>query len=459
MKRIFSLFLAVVMLAAVFSSFSVHAEESVTILSSDSVRKTFNLCKNSVTASYTASNGKTMPYRLFVPNDYDPDKSYPIVLFLHGAGERGTDNEHIFGGPSIYKRLLTSTDRKQFPCLILAPQCPADSQWVLSDWGPGMYDHSKINISPYLLAAEELLDKVIDEYSVDQSAVYVSGVSMGGFGTWDLISRNRGKYAAAIPVCGGTDESYLDGLKGFPIRTFHAADDSIVNCVGTRKAAEILTGHGDFTYTEYSTGNHYIWDRAYATAGLTEWLFAQKREFTPTVTADENVTPTFDSTPRKAVGELTVEYTVKPGFKVSSVRYKGKEITFENGKFTVPNYMGGEVKVTATAQGVTVTGFKGYVTKDRVDLYFVLDDTALAKEIEVTFDGTANTVMCDDVVVPVAFDRLNEKITLKYQGKTVLEYTLKQYLEAVLTLESAAENEKAVASALLEGKNHTEYLK
>jgi predicted peptidase len=297
MKRVLSLLLCTLMLSMFFCSafaLSASAEESVAILSYDQVEKRFNASKNSVTAVFKSSEGTSLPYRMYVPKDYDPNKSYPVVLYFHGAGERGNDNTHIFRGGSILQRLLTPTELSTHPCIIIAPQCAASSQWVLSPWDPGTYDHTKIKKSPYMTAAEELLDDVIKNYSVDESRLYVSGISMGGFGTWDLISRNHEKFAAAIPVCGGTDASYLENLKGFPIRTFHAADDPIVNCAGTVKANEILKGTGDFLYTEYSTGGHLIWDRAYSTAGLTDWLFAQKNE---NVKPDEQPSDTPSETP------------------------------------------------------------------------------------------------------------------------------------------------------------------
>ncbi len=276
MKRIMTGLVSFFLFTAAMSlgTIGVSAEESY--LRYGDVKRILLKSENSVAEVFVSSEGASLPYRLYVPDDYDPTKSYPLVLFFHGAGERGTDNNHLFLGGSILQRLLMSSEQEKHPCLILAPQCPVDSQWVLSDWGPGTYDHQKIQPSPYMTAAEELLEQVIADYSVDEKALYVSGLSMGGYGTWDLISRHPDRFAAAIPVCGGIDERYMEGLKGFPIRTFHAADDPVVSCVGTRKANELLKDHGDFLYTEYPTGGHLIWDTAYATADLMDWLFAQR---------------------------------------------------------------------------------------------------------------------------------------------------------------------------------------
>ncbi len=286
MKKCFRLLVAAVLLVGTLplGMLPVSAEESY--LRYGDVKRILLKSENSVADTYTSTEGQSLPYRLYVPDDYTPEKHYPLVIFFHGAGERGTDNNHLFLGGSIFQRLLMPSEREKHPCLILAPQCPTDSQWVLSDWGPGTYDHTQIQKSPYMTAAEELIDQVIADYAVDENALYVSGLSMGGYGTWDLISRHPDKYAAAIPICGGIDAAYMNGLKGFPIRTFHASDDPVVNCVGTRKAAEMLKDHGDFAYTEFETGGHLIWDTAYATPDLMDWLFAQRIGASPEIDPD-----------------------------------------------------------------------------------------------------------------------------------------------------------------------------
>ncbi len=303
MKKRISIIMATAILLTILAfSFSsvLTVSAADTYLRLGEVKRTLIQSKNSVADVFTSSEGHSLPYRLYVPDDYDPEKSYPLVLFFHGAGERGTDNNHLFNGGSILQRLLMPSERENHPCLILAPQCPTDSQWVLSDWGPGTYDHTQIQKSPYMTAAEELLDHVTETYAVDTSALYVSGLSMGGYGTWDLIARHPDKFAAAIPVCGGIDPAYMESLKGFPIRTFHAKDDPVVNYVGTSMANGSLKDHGDFLYTEYETGGHLIWDMAYASDGLTDWLFAQR---TDAATETETQTETETETQSETVSE------------------------------------------------------------------------------------------------------------------------------------------------------------
>lgn len=307
MKRRLTLILATVLLCTLLiSALALPASAAVTLDSPQKLETTFKFTSpHNVTDVYTSTSGTKLPYRLYVPADYDESKSYPLVLFFHGAGESGTDNNHIFRGGSILQRLLTKTERTEHPCIILAPQCAdtgSNGKWVSTDWAPGTYDHTKIKTSPYMAAAEELLDKVINEYSVDKGRLYVSGMSMGGYGTWDIISRNPDKFAAAVPVCGGIDESYMSGLMNMPIWTFHCVDDPIVSSAGTKKAAELLKDNPNFKYTEYNRPDHDAWNEAYATDDLIEWMFSFKKEVaeptpTPTPTPEETTTPNTTTPP------------------------------------------------------------------------------------------------------------------------------------------------------------------
>ena len=315
MKKLISIALVSMLLGSfMVPAISLGASaDNVTTLAPANVELFFNASKNSVTDTFTASNNTKLPYKLYVPSDYDPNKSYPLVLFFHGAGEAGNDNKHIFKGGSILQRLLTKEERAEHPCIILAPQCGSTGnggKWVNSDWGPGFYDHTKFKISPYMVAAEELLDEVIKNYSVDETSLYVSGISMGGYGTWDIISRNPGKFAAAVPVCGGIDESYMEGLKDMPIRTYHCKGDTVVSSAGTIKAYELLKDYGNITYIEYNSSNHDAWTDAYKDGELTDWLFAQHTdpivtEPTPTPTPTPETTPDDTSVPETTEAPVT----------------------------------------------------------------------------------------------------------------------------------------------------------
>ena len=345
MKRILTFMLVCVMLAALLVPLTSSAA-SVTLLSGNEVKNIFDSSQNSVKEVFKSSKGASLPYRLYVPDDYDPEKSYPLVLFFHGAGERGTDNSlHISMG-SVMQRLLTPTEREEHPCLILAPQCPASSQWVLSDWGPGTYTQSDATKSTFMTAAEELVDKVIADYAVDESRLYVTGMSMGGYGTWDIISRNPGKFAAAAPVCGGVDPKYLPSLVGFPIWTFHNNADPIVSCTGTKLANSVLSKNDAFTYTEYKSGAHDAWTAAYKTEDLINWMFSKTTAIDVTYPTVEGVT--FDGpTSIKSGADLTFSYEVTAEGKELSLSVGGEALTLTDpvaGEVTVKGYEGAAIE-------------------------------------------------------------------------------------------------------------------
>ena len=350
MKRILPFALLLAMLAAMLLPVVSMAEDVTAVLITPSeVLQTFNDSKNSVKAVYKSSEGTNLPYRLYVPDNYDPNKSYPLVLFLHGAGERGDNNDSQVSAGSAMQRLLNVYEKAKHPCIILAPQCSGanDNKWVLTDWTPGTYDHTKLSrtVSPYMQATEELLDKVIADYSVDENRLYVTGMSMGGFGTWDIISRNPNKFAAAIPVCGGVDESYLGALIGFPIWTFHNDGDTIVSSAGTKRANEILGGTDAFTYTEFKSNAHDAWTAAYKTEGLTDWLFAQVRQAKATYPTVEGIT--FEGPASVEYGtKLSVKYTAENGYGLKSFTVGGKDYTISNaasGTIEIASFEGGKI--------------------------------------------------------------------------------------------------------------------
>src|SRR5262249_33303017 len=150
--------------------------------------------------TYTDAGGKVLRYRLLKPDNYDPKQSYPLVIFLHGAGERGDDNEKqlLHGIPEFAR----TENRRQYPCFLVAPQCPGGARWVEVDWGAERHTRPKEPSEPARLTLE-LIAALQKECRIDPQRIYVTGLSMGGFGTWDLVSRRPDLFAAAAPVCGG----------------------------------------------------------------------------------------------------------------------------------------------------------------------------------------------------------------------------------------------------------------
>jgi predicted peptidase len=225
----------------------------------------------------TGADGATLPYRLLSPEHADAGKRYPLVIFLHGAGERGTDNEaqikncaRDFAKPDV---------RAKFPCFVLAPQCPGDRKWCEVDWGDPKPHLTPKDPSVPMGLLLGLLPQVMKELPIDPSRVYVTGLSMGGFGTWDLITRLPNVFAAAAPICGGGDVTAAPALAKLPIWIFHGGNDGVVKTVRSQLMIEALKQAGSTVakYSEYPGVGHDSWGRAFAEPEFFTWLFAQQR--------------------------------------------------------------------------------------------------------------------------------------------------------------------------------------
>lgn len=224
---------------------------------------------------YQDAAGKTLPYRLFVPKDYDPARKYPLVLFLHGAGERGTDTDRLFVHKSCFGWATPESQAKN-PCFVVAPQCPENDQWTrVENWSVPVYRQPDAPTEALRLVME-LVPALQKEFSLDPNRLYATGLSMGGYGTWELLSRRPGLFAAAVPICGGVDETKAAVLARTPVWIFHGAKDGVVLPVHSRRiAAELRKAGGVVRYTEYPEAGHNSWDPAYAEKELPDWLFAQ----------------------------------------------------------------------------------------------------------------------------------------------------------------------------------------
>ena len=218
---------------------------------------------------------QSMPYRLLVPPGYDKAQKYPLLLFFHGAGERGTDNEEQLKFPPT-AIFATADFQKAHPCFVLVPQCPQDQKWVDMPWD-ATSGVRPAEPSASMQLALGILDAVEAEFSIDRDRVYVAGHSMGGYATWDCVTRFPNRFAAAVPCCGGGDESTVTKeVTQVPLWAFHSADDPIVPVVRTRNMIEALRKAGGAPkYIEYTNAGHLIWARAFYEPGLFDWLFAQ----------------------------------------------------------------------------------------------------------------------------------------------------------------------------------------
>jgi len=215
-------------------------------------------------------DGKPLAYLLDVPDGEPPGSGWPLVLFLHGAGERGDDLSLVMvHGPPRLLEEIPELSR----CVLVSPQCPKNSWW-----------------RPAPLLA--LVDEVCAGSYVDPSRLYVTGLSMGGYGSWGLLAEAPGRFAAAVPICGGGDAGRLwPGLAtGFeledllrardvPVRAFHGEDDRVVPVGESRLLVEALREAGaPVEFTVYPGVGHDAWTRTYSDPTLWSWLFAQRRE-------------------------------------------------------------------------------------------------------------------------------------------------------------------------------------
>ena len=228
--------------------------------------------------TFKGSSGLVLPYRLFVPKIDPAAHAQPLVLVLHGAGEKGNNNTAQMTANQLATVWAVDSNQAKYPSFVVAPQCPANGSWVYANFQNGTYDQSQTALSNELRTVLELLDSLGREYKLDPDRLYLAGLSMGGFGTWDLITRFPDKFAAAVPICGAGDTTKAPLIKNLPIWAFHGSIDPTVPVAGSRlMIAALKKAGGKPEYTEYPGVGHESWVPALKEPGLLPWVFAQKR--------------------------------------------------------------------------------------------------------------------------------------------------------------------------------------
>ncbi|MFB9056121.1 prolyl oligopeptidase family serine peptidase [Mariniflexile ostreae] len=226
---------------------------------------------------YVDKDGMTMPYRLFLPPNYNPEKKYPLLLAFHGAGSRGDDNLKQLR--SWIAGWMDEKVQEKTPCIILMPQCPKNQQWVNVPWKKGSYTLTDVPISKPMTLAKALCDKIILEKAVDKNRIYVMGVSMGGYGAWNFLMRYSKMIAAAVPICGGGDPSMAKKIRNIPIWAFHGDKDPTVPLSGSIDMVEALykQKNNKARLTIYKDVGHNSYEWAWKESDLIDWLFRQKK--------------------------------------------------------------------------------------------------------------------------------------------------------------------------------------
>lgn len=261
-------------------------EKPVDLSTLDNDLKTLRIAKGALTQddiyeafeakNFKSNDGTELVYRIYVPSSYDEKYDYPVLLFLHGAGERGSDNQANVRGMIL--NMFNYNIKQLSNCIVVAPQCPAGQQWVDTPWANGNYSIDTVAESNELKAVRELLKKVNSDYSTDKNRQYVTGLSMGGFGTWDLIMRHKELFTAAVPICGGADTAQAKALKDFPIFTVHGDADPTVPYKGTKDMADALKKEGsDITFITVENGGHGVWTHTAQNTEAYKWLFSQTK--------------------------------------------------------------------------------------------------------------------------------------------------------------------------------------
>jgi predicted peptidase len=199
-----------------------------------------------------------LQYLSWFPSDYKThkDQKFPLLIFLHGSGERGIEIDKVkaWGPPSFVE------NRPDFPFIVISPQCPEGQWWNIED-------------------LDLLLTRLLRKLRVDPDRVYLTGLSMGGFGTWQWATTYPSRFAAIAPVCGGGDIQLADEIKNIPVWAFHGQDDPVVP---VKRATEMVDAvnesGGNAKLTIYPGVGHDSWRNAYADAELYTWFLSHKRK-------------------------------------------------------------------------------------------------------------------------------------------------------------------------------------
>jgi predicted peptidase len=196
-----------------------------------------------------------MNYWLYLPPNHDQQPQWPLLVFLHGAGERGEDLERVkvHGPPKLI------AEGKDFPMIVIAPQCASRESWRGE-------------------AVAALTRHAMKTYPVDPKRVYLTGLSMGGFGTWDAAAKYPELYAAIVPICGGGNTESVERHKQVPTWVFHGAKDNVVPLERSQQMVDALQAvGGDVKFTVYPEAGHDSWTETYNNAELYEWLLSHHR--------------------------------------------------------------------------------------------------------------------------------------------------------------------------------------
>lgn len=256
MYRIFRLCMLFALSAATAQSQSVPSDEDLT--------------PRFQARGFRTAGGTAVPYRLHVPKQYDPDRRYPLILWFHGGAARGDDNRSQIGLGNVDALGVLSADSIQleYPTFILAPQVPLGGMWAGSQ---------SDSLSTTAAAALEIIQQLVTEFSIDRQRLYLMGHSLGGHGTWDILAKRPGIFAAGVPIMGRGDTTLVRQRPAAAIWAFAGVLDQTVPIEHTRAVVRAFKRVGaDLRYTEYADGAHDVTPRIFLEPGFLAWLFGQR---------------------------------------------------------------------------------------------------------------------------------------------------------------------------------------
>ena len=292
------------------------------------------------------SSSVTLPYRLYLPTNYDATKKYPVLVYMHGAGERGTDNIAQVTGANnqqsthlLLNRVILGEYADDF--IVVAPQCPNNMRWVESDWTPGKYNFKATATSiPTQLLISLLYNEIFANYSVNLSQIYGAGLSMGGFGITDLAMREPGLFAAIVNCSGGADASQYELLKTTAVRVYHSEVDTVVNNDETVALVNALkASNADAEYIEANRIGHEAWIVGFEDADLMTWMLSKSKTWSievetngGTFTQDLPATYSYENKTIKLENATKDGFTFAGWYLDSKFTQKVEEISLSEGK-------------------------------------------------------------------------------------------------------------------------------
>ncbi|MGB7847701.1 MAG: alpha/beta hydrolase-fold protein [Candidatus Acidiferrum sp.] len=220
---------------------------------------------------YVSSTKDRLPYRLFVPLGYDTNRKYPLLLWLHGADGRGSDNvKQLTHENQLGTHFwIASQAQIKFPVFVLVPQCPSGENWAEPEFNQP---------SKWLLLTMEVLAKVQKQFLIDPDRLYIGGQAMGGLGVWSLLQMYRGNWAGAIVMSAYDTFTDIPAITQVPLWVFQGdADESVPVDMVRAMTRQLKKAHANLRYTEYHKADHLVWSKAFAEPDLLPWLSAQKR--------------------------------------------------------------------------------------------------------------------------------------------------------------------------------------